>query len=193
MKLLKVPYYIKNERDSARTQRRIGGSAFESAAQLYYYHLQSACCDLPGFEERSRGYCPAGTAAVGSRNICNFPSLSPPPPTVKRKQLSPQTGLFSLQHPDWTGKVSRKLGALNFQEWLVSLKVPGWFESLKSEVKWSSSSVIVYFRFDTATFQCFQSQYIENVRNMSLYVQFMLYRYFLLNKYFNSVSSVISF
>lgn len=46
VKLLKVPYYIKNERDSARTQRRIGGSAFESAAQLYYYHLQSAATYL---------------------------------------------------------------------------------------------------------------------------------------------------
>lgn len=83
--------------------------------------------------------------------------LSLPPRPANKNQLSPQTALFLWKHPGWTGKVSRELRALSFQEWLVSLKVPGWFESLKSKVKWSSPSLIVHFRFDTTFFQCVQS------------------------------------
>lgn len=99
-------------------------------SQLQSFLSPPPGCVLPGLKRRVEGYCPAGSAAVGARSICNwvFPLCVSP---LRRNSLGPQERLFLGKHLNCSGKKkSRKPPAISFQEWLVGLKVPGWLESL---------------------------------------------------------------
>lgn len=77
-------------------------SVCESQLQSFFFFVNFQAATYLVWKDESERYCPAGTAAVGARNICNFPFL-PPAPLKKRRNLVRRRDFSHKKHPDRSG------------------------------------------------------------------------------------------